>query len=100
MNFGSGQLWDNQFLVRETCHAKTSKFVRNFELDIVRFKSVRISGLLSGIHTFDVGLSMGPDCPVRVSGLGLFFSSLVIVKCSNDQRLTNVNSEESCNALT
>ena len=62
-------VWVNQFLVKYTCYAKTSNFVENFGLSMVRFGSIRVSSPFSEEHISDVGSGMGPGCLVRVSGL-------------------------------
>jgi len=66
--FASGQLRVNQFLVKYTCHAKTSNFVENFGSDMVRFRLIWVSGPLLGEHISGVGSGMGTGRSVRVSG--------------------------------
>ena len=59
-NFDSGRVWVNRFLVQYACHAKISKFVENFELDMVQFESIWVSGPLLGESISDTGSGMGP----------------------------------------
>ena len=76
---GSSRFWVNQFLVKYARHAKRSNFEENFGLGMVRHRSTRISGLLSGKHILDVGSGMDPDRSVRVSGLRSVLLGLIII---------------------
>ena len=78
--FGSGRFRVNQFLVKYVRHAKTSNFVENFGLCMVRVGSIWVSGPLSGEHISGVGSGMGPGHSVRVSGLGSVLPGLTVVK--------------------
>jgi len=51
--------------------------VENFGSGMVRFGSIRISGLLSGEHISEFGSDMGPGRSVRISGLGSVLPSLL-----------------------
>ena len=66
--FGSGRFRVNQFLAKYVRHAKTSNFVENFGLGMVRLGSIRVSSPLSGEHISGVESGMGLGHSVRVSG--------------------------------
>ena len=63
-----GSISGQPILVKHAYHAKTSNFVENFGSGIVRVRSIRVSGPLSGEHISGVGSGMGPGHSVRVSG--------------------------------
>lgn len=75
VNFGSGQLQVNRFLVQDVCHAKISNFLENFGSGMVWFGSIRVSGLFSDEPISDVGPGMGPGRLVRISDLKSVLSS-------------------------
>ena len=72
MNFGSGRLRVNRFLVQHNCYAKISNFAENFGLDMVRFGSIWVLGPFLGEHISGVGSGMGPGHSVRLLGPGQF----------------------------
>ena len=74
--FDSGQFRVDQFLVKCTHHAKTRNFLKKFGWSMIRFRSIKVSGPLSGEHIMGVGSGIGPGCLVQVSGLRSVLPSL------------------------
>jgi len=77
--FGSGRFWVNQFLVKYARHAKTSKFVKNFESVMVQFESIQISGLFFSEYISNVESNIDLNYSVQILNFRSSLLGLILV---------------------